>query len=146
MKPYLHAKNSAKKYGGIWEDYMEIHELIDSSKAYFPDNRHCAIFHHSAGIFYMEKLFGVYFDGKEISIRDICEQHILEDFNSKFLPTPQDFLQEMDFKQWMENGLNGSPDSHKKLTLPEIIPPVTPFNPHRPFNPGWDDNIHKTLD
>jgi hypothetical protein len=39
-KPYYHALSSAKKYGGEWQDYMEIHELMDSSKAAFPDNRH----------------------------------------------------------------------------------------------------------
>lgn len=31
-KPYIHALNSAKKYGGIFEDYMKIHEFIDYQK------------------------------------------------------------------------------------------------------------------
>jgi len=32
----------------------------------------------------------------------------------KFIPTAQDFLQEMETKPWMDNG-NGIPDSFKKL-------------------------------
>ena len=53
-------------------------------------------------------------DGKLVSVKDICEQHILEDYRHKFIPTPQDFIQEMEFKQWMQNG-RAVPESSKKL-------------------------------
>jgi hypothetical protein len=33
MKPYIHAKNSVKRYGGIIEDYIAIHNWFDSTKA-----------------------------------------------------------------------------------------------------------------
>ena len=42
-KPYVHAVSSAKKFGGIWEDYIDIHEFLDSSKAVMSDLRHRAL-------------------------------------------------------------------------------------------------------
>ena len=32
----------------------------------------------------------------------------------KFIPTPQDYIQEMEYKKWMHNGID-VPDSCKKL-------------------------------
>jgi hypothetical protein len=78
MKPHLHARNSVKKYGGEWEDYIEIHDFLDSTKSHFPDMRHRAILHNSFGCFLAEKLFGHLItnsEGKEISVRDIAEDH-----------------------------------------------------------------------
>lgn len=119
-KPYFHAQSSVKKYGGIWEDYMEIHELMDSSKASFPDNRHRALTHNSWFIgTILPKVFGETFrrksDNKIVNTRDIGEQHVLEDYKFRFIPTPQDFLQEMDFLPWMQNGMGEAPSSHKKI-------------------------------
>lgn len=119
-KPYTHALNSAKKYGGTFEDYMEIHEFIDSSKAAYPSVKHRALTHNSWFIgVVLPKVFGETFkrksDGVIISTRDIGEQHVLEDFQGKFIPTPQDFLQEMDFKDWMDNGNGEPPSSHSKV-------------------------------
>jgi len=53
-------------------------------------------------------------DGKIVSVKDVCEQHILEDYRHKFIPTPQDFIQEMEIKAWMQNGLS-VPSSCQKL-------------------------------
>ena len=33
----------------------------------------------------------------------------------KFIPTAQDYLQEMEMKHWMNNGVHDSPPSHKKI-------------------------------
>lgn len=119
-KPYFHAKSSAKKYGGIWEDYMDIHEFMDSSKAAFPDNRHRCLTHNSWFIgTILPKVFGETFnrksDGKIVNTRDIGEQHVLEDFKMRFIPSAQDFLQELEFLPWMQNGLGEAPSSHKKI-------------------------------
>ena len=56
----------------------------------------------------------VMIEGKKVSVKDICERHILEDYKQKFIPTVQDFVQEVEMKPWMQNG-NGLPDSVKKL-------------------------------
>ncbi len=75
------------------EDYLEIHLFMDSSKAALADNRHRALTHTSWFVsFILPKIFGVTLtnsDGKVISVCDIGEQHVLEDFGGKCIPTPQ---------------------------------------------------------
>ncbi len=145
-KPIIHARSSAKKFGGVPEDYLPIHDLMDSSKAVFPDNRHRALTHNSWFFFVVEKVFGheirltctfclspdirsshqkdhyarcdkcgdSTYRGKA-SVRDVCEQHVLEDFGGKYIPTPGDYLEGMEFKEWMNNGISGAPTSHRLL-------------------------------
>lgn len=116
--PHIHAISSAKKFGGKMEDYIDLHSKMDCSKGYFPDNRHRVLTHTMFWIQeVMVPLFGVTrinSDGKIYSVKDVCEQHILEDYRQKFIPTPQDFIQEMDFKEWMQNG-RGIPTSCERL-------------------------------
>jgi len=102
MKPYCHAKNSARKHAGVPEDYMEIHNFFDSSKASIPDMRHRAILHSSFGIFILEKVFGCTItnsDGKKVSVRDIGEDHVLEDLG--FIPTVEKWLENLPIADWM---------------------------------------------
>ena len=116
-KPWIHALSSARKFGGEPEDYIEVHNLMDSSKSTISDNRHRALTHNSWFLFILEKIFGttiVNSAGRHVSVRDIGEQHILEDFKLRFIPTAQDYLAEMEFKEWMNNG-NGYPPSFEKL-------------------------------
>jgi hypothetical protein len=120
-KPWIHAKSSAKKFGGDPEDYIAIHNLMDSSKGCIGDNRHRCLTHNSWFISAdgpLERIFGVVIknsSGVEVSVRDIGEQHILEDFGMRFIPTPQDYLQEMEMKPWMSNGLNSVPQSFSRV-------------------------------
>jgi hypothetical protein len=53
-------------------------------------------------------------DGKVVSVRDIGEQHVLEDFRGRFIPSAQDYLSEMEYQPWMQNG-EGVPPSFKKI-------------------------------
>lgn len=156
-KPIVHARSSARRFGGQPEDYLAIHDLLDSSKAVFPDNRHRALTHNSWFFFIVERIFGheieiktelpcdncngtaatdvfraggmqeVYQDAacicnysgkklKRVSVRDVCEQHVLEDFGNRFIPTASDYIEHMEFQEWMNNGLKGTPTSHKKLS------------------------------
>ena len=121
-KPYVHAKSSAKRYGGVPEDYLEIHNLMDSSKATIADSRHRALTHNSWFVgFVLEKVFGTTMtnsDGKVVSVRDLGEQHILEDFGGRFIPTPQDYLQDLPVAQWMMAG-KGTPPASERLFTPE---------------------------
>ncbi len=117
-KPWIHSLSSAKRYGGKPEDYIEIHNLLDSSKQTIGDNRHRALTHNTWFLFILEKIFGVTItnsDDKQVSVRDIGEQHILEDYNGKFIPTPQDFLSLIPFQAWMNNGRIGLPPSCDNL-------------------------------
>lgn len=126
-KPYIHSQSSARKYGGKPEDYLDIHNLMDSSKAAFPDNRHRALTHNAWFIGYIiEKIFGVTrtnSDDKVYSVRDIAEQHVLEDFGGKFIPSVQDYIEEMDLRDWMNNAVNGdTPSSYKRIAAMEVKP------------------------
>jgi len=117
--PLVHSKSSVRLWGGKVEDYLPLHNKMDISKKYFSDNRHRALTHNMFFIFeVMIPLFGEYIDnsdGKTVSVKDICEYHILEDYGKKFIPNVSDFLQEMEVKSWMANGLGEKPSSQKKL-------------------------------
>lgn len=102
MKPYLHAKSSAKKWGGTPEDYLPIHDWFDHTKGHFPDVRHRALLHSSWGIYIAEQVFGHNITnsaGRNVSVRDIGEQHVMEDLGT--IPTVQDYLSEMTLQPWM---------------------------------------------
>jgi len=110
--PIFHSKSSAKKYGGRSEDYIVIHNWFDESKAFMGDVRHRALRHHSEGIFLCEKIFGhsiINSDNKEVPVRFIGEQHVLEDLGR--IPSVSDWLNEMPLKSWM------GPKSKLKITI-----------------------------
>lgn len=114
-KPYIHALSSAKKFGGTPDDYLDIHNFLDSSKSAVAHNSHRALTHNSWFIsVVIPAVFGEVFerksDGKKISSRDIAEQHVLEDYGGRFIPSAQDFLGNLNFQDWMQNG-HGKPPS-----------------------------------
>ena len=57
-------------------------------------------------------------ENKKFSVRDIAEMHCLEDFRMKFIPSIQDYLENMEIKPWMCNGI-GLPSSAKKVSEEE---------------------------
>lgn len=106
MKPHIHCRSSVKKFWWIEEDYMAIHDFIDCSKVAFGDNRHRALTHNNWFVFIVERVFGhtiINSRGNEVSVREIAEQHILEDFKMKFIPNVQDYLNLMMFPSWLNN-------------------------------------------
>lgn len=115
----IHSQSSVKLHGGVIEDYIDLHNKMDCSKGYFPDNRHRVLTHTMFWIKeVMEPIYGLYItnsDGKKVSVKDICERHILEDYRMKFIPTPQDFIQLMPLKKWMQNGQGDLPASCEQL-------------------------------
>lgn len=116
MKPIVHARLSAKKYGGLVEDYLAVHDFLDSSKAVLPDIRHRAIFHNSLGPFVAEKIFGTTVknaNGLLVCVRDIAEDHIIEDIG--FIPTITRWLEQIKIEPWMAGGVS----RYRKLNLPQ---------------------------
>jgi hypothetical protein len=101
-KPLVHARSSARRFGGNPEDYQAIHDKIDSTKSFHAQATHRCVFHSAFGIYLIEELFGrtlVNSDGKEIFVRDVAEQHVLEDLGC--IPSLSDWLTEMPVKPWM---------------------------------------------
>lgn len=100
--PDVHARNSARKFGGKPEDYLAIHHWFDQSKEHMSDMRHRALRHHTAGIYECERVFGtslVNSDGKTVYTRYIGEQHIIEDLG--FIPSLEDWFENMELQDWM---------------------------------------------
>lgn len=136
-KSITHAKSSARKFGGKWEDYIEIHDFMDSSKGAVPDNSHRILTHQSWFIAPngpLEKCFGKFLtnsDGKEIPIRSIGEQHIMEDFNG-MIPTVQDYLMSIVYEDWFHG--KGKPPSCRRLdSKKRFVKKVTLPNPKIPY-------------
>lgn len=92
MKPLDHARQSVRKYGGTVDHYLPIHDFLDMSKAVHADMRHRALLHNSLGPFMVERCFGGYIDvdGKEVSTRQIAEDHLMEDMGR--IPNASEFL------------------------------------------------------
>jgi len=102
MKPHLHCKGSAKRYGGVPDDYVDIHSFMDSTKSALADIRHRAILHNSFGIFLAEKVFGITrtnSEGKVYAVRDVAEDHVIEDLGR--IPTIEQWVKNMNIEPWM---------------------------------------------
>jgi hypothetical protein len=102
MKPFIHARSSAAKFGGTPSDYIKIHEYFDSTKSSHADVRHRAILHTAFGIYLVADVFGHHItnsDGKTVSVRDIGEQHVMEDLGR--IPSMSDYLNHMTIEDWM---------------------------------------------
>lgn len=112
MKPHVHTKNSVNRFGGKPEDYQALHDWFDQPKAALPDVRHRAILHSAFGIFLLEQQFGKTItnsDGKVVSVRDIGEDHVVEDLG--FIPTVERWLQRLPLEAWMMGSLRGKHDT-----------------------------------
>lgn len=121
-KPIFHAESSARRFGGQPEDYLPIHDFMDSSKGSIADNRHRALTHNAWFISnVIERVFGHYLvvtlpsgASRKVSTREVAEQHVLEDFGGRFIPSAQDYLARIPMAAWMNNG-KGSPPSFEAV-------------------------------
>ena len=107
--PLIHARSSVKRWGGKPEDYIGIHELLDSPKATMNNNTSRMLTHNTWFAYtIIPKIFGYNItnsEGKSVDTVDIAMLHISEDFRHKFIPTPQDYLKHMKVEAWMNNGV-----------------------------------------
>lgn len=104
---YLHAQSCVRKWGGVPEDYIAIHEFLDGTKKAFGDVRHRALLHNTFGVWLAQEVFGRVIKVKRkatdtyktIPVREIAERHIIEDLG--FIPEVGDWLRQMDIQDWM---------------------------------------------
>lgn len=102
MNSWNHALSAARKWGGRPEDYIDIEEFIDSSKQVIGDVRHRSLYHHTAGIWLCQRIFGRVLavgDHKQVPVRLIAERHVLEDLG--WIPGPADYIGGMPIRPWM---------------------------------------------
>lgn len=117
--PRIHSLSSIKRWGGVIDDYIKIHELLDSPKSCM-NNNSARLMTHNTWFAYtiIPLIFGYNItnsDGKSIDTVDIAMLHIAEDFRMKFVPTPQDYLKHLTVPVWMNNGIRvlDNPESVK---------------------------------
>jgi hypothetical protein len=100
MNAYKHAEISVKRRGGVVEDYLAIHDFMDSTKELCSDNRHRILHTHWGIRRVIVPIFGQTItnsNGKIINVKDLCEQdHILPDYLNRFIPTLADFVQSIE--------------------------------------------------
>jgi hypothetical protein len=100
--PYHHALSSVKKWGGLVDDYMAVHNWFDASKMLTADFRHRALRHHAEGIFMLETIFGptlTLSTGRIIPTRWVGEQHVTEDLG--LIPSFADWVRCIRPEPWM---------------------------------------------
>src|SRR5438067_6651308 len=103
--PWQHALSSARRFGGVPEDYVALHEWFDASKEHLADLRHRALRHHSQGIFEAQRAFGetlLRSDGERVPTRLVAEQHVLEDLG--WIPSLADWFRQIQTTPWMRRG------------------------------------------
>ena len=92
--PNIHAKSSAKKFGGKPEDYIHLHEWMDETKGWVGESLHRIFRHHSEGIFEAENVFGptlINSDGAIVYTRYVAEQHVREDCDG-YIPSAKEWV------------------------------------------------------
>jgi hypothetical protein len=123
--PLIHSKSSVKRWGGKVEDYIAIHELIDSPKATMNNNTSRALTHNTWFAYtIIPKIFGYNItnsEGRSVDTVDIAMLHIAEDFRMKFVPTPQDYLKHMEVQKWMSNGIKDIENPEATETAKNLI-------------------------
>lgn len=100
--PTYHAISSAKAFGGSMEDYIELHEWFDRSKAAFCDFRHRALSHHALGIYDAQRVFGNFITnskGRKVPVKLLGEQHVREDCG--VIPSLEDWYTLIRPTKWM---------------------------------------------
>lgn len=136
-KPFIHAKSSARRYGGVPEDYMDIHNEMDCTKSALADVRHRAVYHSAFGIYIIEKIFGatrVNSEGKTYSVRDIAEQHIMEDLGC--IPSLEKWMEKTPIEPWMMGKKEPKEVKHIPFEVPKGPIPVYPIAFPQPAIPS----------
>lgn len=129
MKPLQHAKISARKYGGTWQEYIKIHEWFDQTKGHVADMRHRAILHNAFGIMLCRQVFGEVMtnsEGREISVRDIGEDHVLQDLG--IIPSINQVIESIDISQLSWLGGSQRNKIIKTINLNDLDSELIPEN------------------
>lgn len=125
MNPLLHSRSSVKRFGGKVEDYIQLHELLDSPKSCMNNNSSRVLTHNTWFIYnIIPKIFGyniINSDGKSVDTIDIAMLHVSEDFRHTGVPTPQDYLENLVVQPWMNNGVKPIPSVEAQKVSKELL-------------------------
>lgn len=113
MDYWKHSLLSRKKFGGNAEDYLDIHQFLDSSKLFYFHFRHRILIHNTYGIQLCIRRFGetrTNAAGKVLLVRDIAAEHCKEDLMGA-VPTLHQWFKDID------------------PVLNDLVQPVIPIDP-----------------
>ncbi len=102
MHPYDHARSSARRFGGQWQDYYLCHAWFDATKSVQCRFTHRALRHHLEGVEESIGIFGSAIpnsDGVMVELRQIGRQHLDEDCG--IIPHARDWLIGLDVPDWL---------------------------------------------
>ena len=102
MHPYDHARSSARRFGGQWQDYYPCHAWFDATKSIQCRFTHRALRHHLEGIKEALAAFGPAIqnsDGAKVDLRQVGLQHLDEDCG--LIPQARDWLIDLDAPDWL---------------------------------------------
>lgn len=123
--PLIHSKSSVKRFKGCIDDYIKIHEFLDSVKGTMNNNAARAITHNSWFCYnVIPRVFGyniINSDGKSVDTVDIAMLHVAEDFRMKGIPTVQDYLENLVVQPWMSNGVKDIPSVEAQKAARELL-------------------------
>ena len=121
-----------KRWGGKVEDYLAIHELIDSPKVTMNNNSSRCLTHNTWFAYHIiPKIFGYNItnsNGRSVDTIDIAMLHIAEDFRMKFVPTAQDYLQHLQVQAWMNNGVKDLESEEGKNIVKQLNEKINEFS------------------
>lgn len=93
--PSCRAEMSAIAFGGKAEDYLDLHELMDSTRPIGRNSSYRALTHNLWFIETVVKLIGptrINSEGKEYSVRKVLELHCMQDVQAPLIPTGSEVL------------------------------------------------------
>lgn len=98
MNAITHAKLSAHRFGGGWEEWLVLHNWFDSSKSSWADYRHRAILHNQWGVDWATRKFGS-------RARLVAEHHVREDLGR--IPTTTEWVTPLTMRGQVEGLVEG---------------------------------------
>lgn len=98
-----HCMYSCERFGGEPDDYLPVHQLINSARSVLPDETSRCLLHHAWGIDLAVRCLGTTFcrgsDQRQISTRQVAEAHILHDLGT--IPTMVEAVEAVPLAKWM---------------------------------------------
>lgn len=101
MKPLQHARITAHRYGGQWQDWIALHDWVDRSKMIFPSMQHRMFLHSDFGEWLTVQIHGESIaaaDGTVVATRELFRDHQVEDVG-RVVPLAE-WLREIDMEYW----------------------------------------------
>lgn len=102
MKPLQHARITAHRYGGQWQDWIVFHDWIDRSRLIFPRMQHRMFLHSDFGEWLAVKVHGASLTatgGMAVSTADLFRDHQMEDLGR--VVSLSEWLRAVDVQYWV---------------------------------------------